>query len=476
MPRLPFISFLNFLLAALLVTTASADAADHHALHVVRSDAQSLIVELRLPAHAAAQTDLPRLQTGENMPALPFLARIFATPPGITPVVRVLDAESVELTDFDLPNAPASDTYLPSERAESEYLGVLRGVETHTLRLFPHSYNGARNTLRVYTRLLVEIRFPGAGASAKTTAPDPLWNPLLNPEQAAAWTQTQAAAKIAQDMWYNPETPWIKLDLDEDGLYRISPDWLNAFANSAAIDPRSFRLFYLGQEQLLHVEGQADGRFDAEDFLLFHGRYRRDDRDFTSLYGRRNTYWVFFLLGIVLYLSVPFTAAQVSVSPSVVWLIYFYAATMIIFTMYGGGFATIPAYLADIFGTKYVGGIHGRLLTAWSTAGVLGPLAITSLRESSVNNAINELVTSIDPAAFQTAFGAGIDQLEALVAQNSVTIARLMEIAPAGTTDPTSGIYNSTMVLMAALLGIALISNALMRPVDPKHHIAENPS
>ncbi|HBY00102.1 MAG TPA: MFS transporter, partial [Gammaproteobacteria bacterium] len=192
--------------------------------------------------------------------------------------------------------------------------------------------------------------------------------------------------------------------------------------------------------------------------------------------GRRNTYWVFFLLGIVLYLSVPFTAAQVSVSPSVVWLIYFYAATMIIFTMYGGGFATIPAYLADIFGTKYVGGIHGRLLTAWSTAGVLGPLAITSLRESSVNNAINELVTSIDPAAFQTAFGAGIDQLEALVAQNSVTIARLMEIAPAGTTDPTSGIYNSTMVLMAALLGIALISNALMRPVDPKHHIAENPS
>jgi hypothetical protein len=48
--------------------------------------------------------------------------------------------------------------------------------------------------------------------------------------------------------------------------------------------------------------------------------------------------------------------------------------------MYGGGFATIPAYLADVFGTRYVGGIHGRLLTAWSTAGVLGPVAIASLR------------------------------------------------------------------------------------------------
>ena len=191
--------------------------------------------------------------------------------------------------------------------------------------------------------------------------------------------------------------------------------------------------------------------------------------------GRRNTYWIFFVLGIALYLSIPLTAQQVSVNPSVIWLVYFYAATMIIFTMYGGGFATIPAYLADIFGTKYVGGIHGRLLTAWSTAGVLGPLAITSLRQYSVNNAISDLMTMIDPDDFFTQFGAPVDQLEILIAQNSVTISRLMEIAPAGTTDPTSGLYNSTMVLMAALLGVALISNALMRPVDARHHLVEMP-
>ena len=64
---------------------------------------------------------------------------------------------------------------------------------------------------------------------------------------------------------------------------------------------------------------------------------------------------------------------------------------MLIFTMYGGGFATIPAYLADLFGTRYVGGIHGRLLTAWSTAGVLGPVAITMLRERSIESAIRDL-------------------------------------------------------------------------------------
>ena len=192
--------------------------------------------------------------------------------------------------------------------------------------------------------------------------------------------------------------------------------------------------------------------------------------------GRRNTYWIFFLLGIALYLSIPFTAQQVSASPSIIWLVYFYAATMIIFTMYGGGFATIPAYLADIFGTRYVGGIHGRLLTAWSTAGLLGPLAITSLRQNSVTRAINDLVTTIDPQRFEEHFGAPLSQLDALVAQNSVTIARLMEIVPPGISDPTSGLYNSTMILMAVLLAGALICNALMKPVDARHHIREEPA
>ena len=189
--------------------------------------------------------------------------------------------------------------------------------------------------------------------------------------------------------------------------------------------------------------------------------------------GRRNTYWIFFALGILLYCSIPYTAQQVSVNPVVVWLVYFYAATMIIFTMYGGGFATIPAYLADIFGTRYVGGIHGRLLTAWSTAGVLGPLAITSLRENAVTRAIDDLVAKIDPAVFAESFGAGIDQLPALVQAKTVTITSLMDIAPTGTVDPTPNLYNSTMYLMALLLAIALVSNAFMRPVDPKHHMED---
>lgn len=189
--------------------------------------------------------------------------------------------------------------------------------------------------------------------------------------------------------------------------------------------------------------------------------------------GRKLTYWIFFVVGTLLYLSIPLCARRFAVSPSVSLLIYFYAATMLIFTMYGGGFATIPAYLADIFGTRFVGGIHGRLLTAWSTAGVLGPLAITWLRERAVAGAIRNLAAKADPAAFEAKFGAGLDQLAVLVQKKTVTIAKLMEIAPAGTINPSATLYNSTMYLMAGILVIALIANALVRPVGEEHHMEE---
>ena len=186
--------------------------------------------------------------------------------------------------------------------------------------------------------------------------------------------------------------------------------------------------------------------------------------------GRKATYTCFFALGTLLYLSIPYFASAVATNPAIIYLIGFYIATMIIFSMYGGGFATIPAYLADMFGTMHVGGIHGRLLTAWSLAGVLGPLAITSLREMSVNSAIRDLASRVDAAAFAERFGAPLAQLDQLVAARTVTIARLMEIAPAGTIDPTPSLYNTTMYCMAALLVVGFIANMMMRPVKEHHH------
>jgi len=187
--------------------------------------------------------------------------------------------------------------------------------------------------------------------------------------------------------------------------------------------------------------------------------------------GRKNTYHCFFAIGTVLYLSIPFAASAVSADQSVTWLIMFYAATMLIFTMYGGGFSTIPAYLADIFGTLHVGGIHGRILTAWATAGVLGPFVITYLRNMSVESAINDLASKIDPALFESKFNASISQINELIAAKTVTVSALMEISPSGTVDPTSGLYNSTMYVMAGLLVIGFFANLMIRPVNKKHHV-----
>ncbi len=97
--------------------------------------------------------------------------------------------------------------------------------------------------------------------------------------------------------------------------------------------------------------------------------------------GRRNTYFIFFLLGIALYAAVPTTGKMGSVP-------LFVAAFVIILSMYGGGFATIPAYLRDLFGTRQVGAIHGRLLTAWAVAGVLGPVLVNYIRQYQIDSGV----------------------------------------------------------------------------------------
>lgn len=135
--------------------------------------------------------------------------------------------------------------------------------------------------------------------------------------------------------------------------------------------------------------------------------------------GRKNTYYCFFILGIALYALAPTFAAMGS-------KLLFVLGFGIILSMYGGGFATVPAYLADMFGTQFVGAIHGRLLTAWSTAGIIGPVVVNYIRE------------------FQLAAGVPRDQL-----------------------------YNTTMYILCAMLIAGLICNYLIKPVDPKWHMSE---
>lgn len=135
--------------------------------------------------------------------------------------------------------------------------------------------------------------------------------------------------------------------------------------------------------------------------------------------GRKLTYMIFFLLGIALYVSAPLAGGGGHIA-------LFVAIFCAILTMYGGGFATIPAYLSDIFGTQHVGAIHGRLLTAWSVAGILGPVAVNYIRE------------------FQLAQGV-----------------------------PPHQAYNVTMYVLATMLLGGLLCNLLLRPVDQRHFMSE---
>ncbi len=97
--------------------------------------------------------------------------------------------------------------------------------------------------------------------------------------------------------------------------------------------------------------------------------------------GRKPTYYTFFVLGIILYASAPWSGHAGHIA-------LFVLAFGVILSMYGGGFATVPAYLADMFGTQMVGAIHGRLITAWSAAGIFGPVIVNYLREYQLDHGV----------------------------------------------------------------------------------------
>ena len=136
--------------------------------------------------------------------------------------------------------------------------------------------------------------------------------------------------------------------------------------------------------------------------------------------GRKATYFVFLVLGFVLYVSIPSLAHSGQ-------LALFVAFICIILSMYGGGFSTVPAYLADLFGTQMVGAIHGRLLTAWAAAGVLGPILIGYIRE------------------YQIAQGV-----------------------------PKAQAYDVTMYVLAALVLLGVLCNLMVRPIADKHFMTDD--
>ncbi|MEL1265850.1 OFA family MFS transporter [Pseudoxanthomonas putridarboris] len=177
------------------------------------------------------------------------------------------------------------------------------------------------------------------------------------------------------------------------------------------------RIADLDQDQLTAIAGVAAGFAALLSLFNIGGRFVW--ASFSDRLGRKMTYVVFFVLGGLLYASIPISAGIGS-------KLMFVAAFCIILSMYGGGFSTVPAYLADLFGTQMVGAIHGRLLTAWATAGILGPVVVNYMRD------------------YQLAIGI-----------------------------PREQVYNQTMYILVGMLAIGLLCNLLIRPLDPKHFMTE---
>jgi MFS family permease len=168
----------------------------------------------------------------------------------------------------------------------------------------------------------------------------------------------------------------------------------------------------LDKAQLGAVAGVAAGFAALLSLFNIGGRFFW--ASLSDALGRKTTYVLFFVLGGALYASIPLSAAAGS-------KLLFVAAFCIILSMYGGGFATVPAYLADLFGTQMVGAIHGRLLTAWASAGIIGPVVVNYMRE------------------YQLGLGLAREQ-----------------------------VYNQTMYILVGFLAIGLICNLLIRPLPDK--------
>jgi len=134
----------------------------------------------------------------------------------------------------------------------------------------------------------------------------------------------------------------------------------------------------------------------------------------------------------------------------------------------GGVFAVLPAYEADLYGAKYIGAIHGRFLTFAAAATVLGPTLLLNLKKMAETEAINDLLTKVDPQVFSAKFGCGLEGAQSLVEAKTLTLSKLMTIMPPGTVDPSPFLYNNTMYTMAALVSTASALHFMVKPVDKK--------
>ena len=247
--------------------------------------------------------------------------------------------------------------------------------------------------------------------------------------QSEGWTAPTSASKLvtARNVHLRSahRTPqfwliWLVLCLNVSagiGVLGLASPMLQEIFGGSLIGQAGSKLGALDEGQRRAVATVAAGFVGLLSLFNIGGRFFW--ASCSDKIGRKLTYATFFALGIALYALSPWAAHIGSKG-------LFVAMMCVVLSMYGGGFATVPAYLADMFGTQFVGAIHGRLLTAWSTAGIIGPILITQVRES------------------QIAAGVAADL-----------------------------VYDRTLYLLAGLLAVGFVANLLIRPVSERWYMPD---
>jgi MFS family permease len=247
------------------------------------------------------------------------------------------------------------------------------------------------------------------------------WNPPEGQTSNAMITQGHVHVDHA---WKTPQfwLLWMMLCLNVSAgigvIGMASPMLQEVFAGRLLGLEKEFD--NLSKEELGKIAAYAAGFTGLLSLFNIGGRFFW--ASLSDIIGRKATYHIFFILGFVLYALVPYAGKIGSIAA-------FALIFCVILTMYGGAFATIPAYLADMFGTKMVGAIHGRLLTAWSAAGILGPVLVNYINESQIQSGI-----------------------------------------------PKSHAYDTTMVILSSLLLGGMVCNFLLTPVSAKWFLIESPA
>jgi MFS family permease len=242
------------------------------------------------------------------------------------------------------------------------------------------------------------------------------WTPRATRHQVAAKHVHLSHAHRVRQFWLI----WGVLCLNVSagiGVIGIASPMLQEIFGGSLIGRPDIPFTALDQTQATAVATIAAGFTGLLSLFNIGGRFFW--ASLSDVIGRKATYYTFFLLGILFYASAPWLAHSGSVA-------LFVLAFGIILSMYGGGFATIPAYLADIFGTHFVGAIHGRLLTAWSTAGIVGPVVVNYIRQA---------------------------QIEAGV--------------------PREQVYDFTLYILAGMLALGFLCNLAVRPLSQRWFMSD---